>query len=157
MPLPETVETYGYFITEAEKLDIAYITLMRYALGSDVEIDGRCLPLTPTRGALIYKYLFKGKLRGIEHDVLETFRPFVKNTKLFLNVQVTVEEGEKLVEAGKIDGIFIGFYWITHPDLLKRVLHGKPLDNIPDIPHLQSKNESGDLSVGYTDYPTAVY
>jgi len=137
MPLPETVETYKYFITEAEKLDIAYITLVRYARASNVEIDG--------------------KLRGIEHDVLETFRPFVKNTKLFLNVQVTVEEGENLVAAGKIDGIFIGFNWITHPDLLKRVLHGKPLDNIPDIPHLQSKNESGDWSIGYTDYPTAVY
>ena len=102
-------------------------------------------------------FRFKGQLRGIQHDVLETFRPFIKNTKLFLNVQLTVEEGEKLVAAGKIDGIFIGFNWITHPDLVKRVLHGKPLDNIPDIQHLQSKNESGDWSVGYTDYPTAVY
>ena len=41
MPLPETVETYKYFITEAEKLDLAYITLVRY--GADVEIDGWCL------------------------------------------------------------------------------------------------------------------
>ena len=43
MPLPETVETYKYFITEAEKLDLAYITLVRYASASDVEIDGQCL------------------------------------------------------------------------------------------------------------------
>ena len=42
MPLPETVETYKYFITEAEKLDLAYITLVRYASASDVEIDGQC-------------------------------------------------------------------------------------------------------------------
>jgi len=137
MALPETVETYKYFITEAEKLDLAYITLVRYVRASDVEIDG--------------------KIRGIEHDVLETFRPFVKNTKLFLNGQVTPEEGEKLAAAGKIDGIFIGFNWITHPDLVKRVLHGKRLNNIPDIAHLYNKNESGDWSVGYTDYPTAVY
>jgi 2,4-dienoyl-CoA reductase-like NADH-dependent reductase (Old Yellow Enzyme family) len=135
MPLPETVETYNYFITEAEKLDLAYIVLVRY--GGDLEIDG--------------------KIRGIKHDVLETFSPSVKNTKLFLNVQVSAEEGEKLVSAGKIDGIFIGFNWITHPDVVKRVLHGKPLNNIPDIPHLQTKSESGDWGVGYTNYPTAVY
>jgi 2,4-dienoyl-CoA reductase-like NADH-dependent reductase (Old Yellow Enzyme family) len=96
-------------------------------------------------------------LRATQHDVLETFRPFVKNTKLFLNTGLTVEEGEQLIEAGKIDGIFIGFNWITHPDLLKRVLHGKPLNNIPDIQHLQTKTEAGDWSVGYTDYPTADY
>ena len=89
--------------------------------------------------------------------MLETFRPFVQNTKLFINSQVTAEEGEKLVAAGKVDGIFIGFNWITHPDLVKRVIHGKPLNNIPDFPHLQTKSESGDWSIGYTDYPTAVY
>ena len=43
MPLPETVETYKYFITEAEKLDIAYIVLVRYSGLLDVEFDGRCL------------------------------------------------------------------------------------------------------------------
>lgn len=97
-------------------------------------------------------------MRGIEHDVLETFRPFVKNTKFFLNVRLTVEEGEKLVAAGKIDGIFIGFDWVTHPDLLKRVLHGKPLDNVPDMKYMQTRNEeTGDWVVGYMDYPTAVY
>ena len=54
MPLPETVETYKYFITEAEKLDLAYITLVRYARQSDVEIDGWCLSfLFPTKRALI--------------------------------------------------------------------------------------------------------
>jgi len=137
MPLPDTVETYKYFITEVEKLDVAYITLVRYSPTLDVEFDG--------------------KKRATQHDVLETFRPFVKTSKLFLNAGVTVEEGEQLIAAGKVDGIFIGFNWITHPDLLKRVLHSKPLDNIPDIPHLQTKSEGGDWSVGYTDYPVAVY
>ena len=46
MPLQETVETYGYFITEAEKLDIAYIALVRYGSAFDVEIDGWYLPLS---------------------------------------------------------------------------------------------------------------
>ena len=43
MPIPDTVETYKYFITEAEKLDLAYITLMRYSAALDPEIDGECL------------------------------------------------------------------------------------------------------------------
>ena len=62
-----------------------------------------------------------------------------------------------LVASGKIDGIFIGLNWITHPDLVKRVVHGKPLNNIPDIAHLHPVNGSDDWSIGYTDYPTAVY
>ena len=155
MPLPETVETYKYFITEAEKLDLAYIVLVRYGRPFDPQFDGWSFSLslsskhnsTPS----------KGKLRGTRHDVLETFRPFVKNTKLIVNSGVTFEEGEQLVATGRVDAILIGFNWITHPDLLKRVLHGKPLDNIPDMTHLQTKSEAGDWSVGYTDYPTALY
>ena len=40
MTLEDTAETYKYFITEAEKLNLAYITLARYIAGYDVEIDG---------------------------------------------------------------------------------------------------------------------
>ena len=43
MPIPETVETYKYFITEAEKLDLAYIVLVRYSSVLDLVFDGRCL------------------------------------------------------------------------------------------------------------------
>ena len=42
MPLPDTEETYKYFITEAEKLDLSYIALVRYVPGGDMEIDGGC-------------------------------------------------------------------------------------------------------------------
>jgi len=50
--------------------------------------------------------------------------------------------------------VVIGFQFITHPDLVKRVLHGKPLDNVPDFAHLQwGKNADEDMSKGYTDYP----
>ena len=105
----------------------------------------------------LIKLLQKGKLRATQHDVLGTFRPFIKKAKLFLNGAVTVEEGDQLIAAGKIDAIFIGFDWIAHPDLLKRVLHGKPLNNVPDITHLHARSEAEDWSVGYTDYPVAVY
>jgi hypothetical protein len=100
---------------------------------------------------------FEGKKRGIQHDVLESYRPYIKNAKIFLNANVTAEEADPLIAAGKIDGAVIGFSWITHPDLAKRVLHGKALDNIPDIPHLQGGKGDNDWAVGYTDYPVAVY
>ena len=46
MPLQETLDTYRYFITEADKLHLSYITLVRYVPHADVEIDGE-LPGIP--------------------------------------------------------------------------------------------------------------
>ena len=100
-------------------------------------------------------FFFSGKKRATVHDVLESYRPVIKNTKLFLNGGISPPEGAELVESGKVDGVFLGFPWITHPDVVNRVQNGKPLDNPPDFLHLQ-KGEDGDLSVGYTDYPAAV-
>jgi 2,4-dienoyl-CoA reductase-like NADH-dependent reductase (Old Yellow Enzyme family) len=40
MPLQETLDTYRYFISEADKLNLSYITLVRYVAHADVEIDG---------------------------------------------------------------------------------------------------------------------
>jgi len=40
MPLLETLDTYRYFITEADKLNLSYITLVRYVPHMDFEIDG---------------------------------------------------------------------------------------------------------------------
>lgn len=96
-------------------------------------------------------------LRGTNHDVLESYRPYIKNAKLFLNADVLPEEGEQLVSSGKVDGIFIGIPFISHPDLVKRVLHGKPLDNALDIQHLQTNKSTTDWRTGYTDYPSADY
>ena len=98
-----------------------------------------------------------GVKRATQHDILESYRPYIKNAKLILNGGILPDEGEALVASGKVDAICIGFNWITHPDLAKRVEHGKPLDNIPDIKHLQTKAGEEDWAKGYTDYPTAVY
>ncbi|KAF8882046.1 hypothetical protein CPB84DRAFT_1751013 [Gymnopilus junonius] len=68
-----------------------------------------------------------------------------------------LEEGAKLIASGEVDAIGIGLNFIMHPDLVKRVEHGKPLDNAPDMQHLQTNKDSGDWSTGYTDYPLAVY
>ena len=45
MPLQETLDTYSYFITEADKLNLAYFTLVRYQPSPlDVEFDGTYFP-----------------------------------------------------------------------------------------------------------------
>ncbi|KAF5311037.1 hypothetical protein D9619_008127 [Psilocybe cf. subviscida] len=135
MPLQEALNTYSYFITEADKLNLAYFALLRYHPFFDIEIDG--------------------KHRGTKMDVLESFRPYVKNAKLIINSNVTPEEGEELVVAGKVDAIAIGFNYITHPDLVERVKAGKPLDNQADWGHMQTNKNSDDWATGYTDYPRA--
>ncbi|PPQ89268.1 hypothetical protein CVT25_001352 [Psilocybe cyanescens] len=135
MPLQETLDTFSYFITEAEKLNLAYFTLVRYAEAFDVVLDG--------------------KRRATKFDVLDAFRPYIKKAKLFLNAGVTPEEGSELVEAGKVDAIVIGFNYVTHPDVAQRVFRNIPLNNVPDIKHMQTKGDA-DWSTGYTDYPTAV-
>jgi len=76
---------------------------------------------------------------------------------LFLNAGILPAEGEELVASGKVDAISNGFSWITHPDLAKRVEHGKPLDNILDSHRLQTRAGDDDWAKGYTDYPIAVY
>jgi 2,4-dienoyl-CoA reductase-like NADH-dependent reductase (Old Yellow Enzyme family) len=82
----------------------------------------------------------------------------IKNAKTFLNGGVTPREGDELIMSGKIDGIFIGTMWITHPDLAKRVEHGKPLDNPLDIKHLYGNGASvEEQRIGYTNYPEATY
>ncbi|TFK36395.1 hypothetical protein BDQ12DRAFT_686825 [Crucibulum laeve] len=136
MPLQETLDTYSYFITEADKLNLAYITLVRYSAMTDVEFEWK---------------------RATYHDIVESYRHLIKNAKVFVNAGVTPEEGAKLISSGTADAISIGFSWITHPDLVKRIQHGKPLNNIPDFPHLQWGKSEKDLRVGYTDYPEAEY
>ena len=41
MPLNETIETYGYLLKEAEKLDLAYFCFLRFTEDFDAVIEGR--------------------------------------------------------------------------------------------------------------------
>ncbi|KAJ6462497.1 hypothetical protein C8R45DRAFT_1178158 [Mycena sanguinolenta] len=136
MPLPDTVETFGYLLREVEKLGLAYVALVRY---------------NPARDPM-----FDGKLRGTAHDVLATFRPFLPTTPIFINGGVTPAEAESLVASGTVAGVFIGVPWISHPDVAKRIKAGKPLDNAVDMELLYGK-EGVNLAVGYLDYKEAVY
>ncbi|KAF7367405.1 Artemisinic aldehyde Delta(11(13)) reductase [Mycena sanguinolenta] len=136
MPLEETIETYNYFISEADKLGLSYFCLLRY------------LP--------IHDMFFDGKGRATQHDVISTFRPVIKNAKVFGNGGFTPAEAEEMVSAGTLDGVMFGIPYIAHPDLAKRVLHGKPLDNVPDF-HTFYGDPSIPAEKGFTDYPTASY
>jgi hypothetical protein len=40
MPLQETIDTYQYFISQADNLDLGYICLVRYIPAIDPIIDG---------------------------------------------------------------------------------------------------------------------
>ncbi|KAJ6547016.1 hypothetical protein B0H19DRAFT_1304703 [Mycena capillaripes] len=136
MPLQETIDTFGYFLREADKLGLSYVTLVRYSAALDPEFDG--------------------KKRSTQHDVVATFHPFLTKTPIFVNCGVTPEEAEQLVSSGTAAGVFFGFAMVTHPDVAKRIKAGKPLDNAPNFAHLYGA-EGVDNAIGYTDYPEAVY
>ncbi|KAJ6569576.1 flavoprotein NADH-dependent oxidoreductase [Mycena capillaripes] len=131
MPLKETIETFSYFIAEADKLRPSYIILARYLPILDFEVDG--------------------KNRSTPHDVVSTYRPVVKNAKLFSNGGFTSEEAEDMISAGTLDGVLFGVPWIAHPDFAKRVQHGKPLDNTPDWKTFYG-NIDTPPQLGFTDY-----
>ncbi|KAJ7589870.1 hypothetical protein C8J56DRAFT_936383 [Mycena floridula] len=134
MPLQETLDTFSYFITEADKLKLSYICLARPSAMLD-----------PTG-------------RGTAHDVVESYRHLIKHAKAFYNADFTPEEAAALVESGKADGVFFGRLFINHPDLAKRIEFGKPLDNPIDYMTLYGtgKDEVTEAK-GYTDYPAATY
>lgn len=158
MPLQEAIDTYSYFITEADKLNLSYITLLRYHPFLDFEYDGTSARNQVPRFRILTNTTFlSGVKRATRHDVLETYSPYFKNTKLILNAGVLPEEGEELVASGKVDAISIGTNWIAHPDLAKRVEHGKPLDNVLDTKRLYTNAGDDDWAKGYTDYPVAAH
>jgi len=136
MPLQETLDTFTYFISEADKLGLSYIVLLRYVESLDP--------------------VFDGKGRAIQHDVVASYRHLIKNSKLFINGTVLPAEGAELVKSGTVDVVSIGFNYVAHPDLTKRVQYNKPLDNQTDFAHLYGAGRE-DLHIGYTDYPEAKY
>ncbi|KAJ6469260.1 hypothetical protein C8R45DRAFT_1016508 [Mycena sanguinolenta] len=137
MPLEEdTVETFNHLLSEADKLRLSYITLSRYI--PDLE-DHKI-----------------GAGSSTTHDVLSAYTKLITNAKIFIDGGVTAKEAEELVKSGKVDGVFFGMCWLTHPDLAKRIRHGKRTENTAVISHLY-----GDANVepylGYTDYPSVTY
>ncbi|KAJ7669140.1 hypothetical protein B0H17DRAFT_1162245 [Mycena rosella] len=79
MPLPETIETFGYLLREVDKLGLAYVTLMRYSA------------------------INAGKKRDTPHDVLaEELVDGVVVSGLFIGLsRITHPDLGKHIQAGK--------------------------------------------------------
>jgi len=75
MPLDETIETFSYFISEIDKLGIAYINITRFVPDTDPEFDG-----------------------SAEHEVIETYAHLFKNAKLFAGGGYTGEEAAAAIK-----------------------------------------------------------
>ncbi|KAK7455750.1 hypothetical protein VKT23_010782 [Stygiomarasmius scandens] len=140
MPLQETLNTLGYFITEADKLSLSYFLLLRYMESFDPIIEG--------------------KRRGTNHDVVETWKPFIKNCHLFVNGGFTPQEASDLIVSGKVAGVFFARPFIANPDFPKRLLHGVALNAEIDMKKLYGPSDGSilkeaELRKGYTDYPDA--
>lgn len=151
MPLQETVETYSYFISEADKLNVSYITLARYV---PYLSEGLHINFDKLIAFLIIN--LPGKDAPTRHDLLATYGKLIRNARTFIVGGVTAEEADELVKTGQVDGVFFGLAWLTHPDLGKRIRHGKRIDNMLAIPHLYG-DVNVDPKLGYTDYPAVTY
>ncbi|KAJ7737724.1 hypothetical protein B0H16DRAFT_1695014 [Mycena metata] len=138
MPLQETIDTFSYFISEADKLRLSYITLFRYIPRLDPIIDE------------------SRKERGTSHELLSTYAKLTTNAKIFIVGGVTPEEAEMLVRTNQVHGVFFETSWLTHPDLAKRIRHGKSINNMLAVPHLYGDVDV-DPRIGYTDYSAVTY
>jgi hypothetical protein len=78
----------------------------------------------------------------------------IKNSKFIINGALVPEEGAEFVRTGTADALSFGITYLTHPDLAKRVLYSKPLDNVTNVGRLYGAGHK-DLRLGYTDYPAA--
>src|SRR5271170_6008026 len=51
-----------------------------------------------------------GKMRGTKHDVWGTYLHLIKNSKRFLNGDISIDEAERLVRDGTGDVVIFGRY-----------------------------------------------
>ncbi|KAF5365076.1 hypothetical protein D9758_010986 [Tetrapyrgos nigripes] len=118
MPLEDTLETFTYFITEADKLNLAYMMFLRYEDTKD-EVYEVSLHIHS-----YWRLGISGKTRGTPHNVIQTYKPLVLNYKFFTSQSYTVREAAQHISSGKVDGVFLGTAWIANPDLPKRIQFG---------------------------------
>ncbi len=105
MPLQETLDTFTYFISEAGKMKLAYITLIRHNPVFDPLVDG--------------------KHRGTPHDIIKTYAPLVKESLVFGNSDFTPEEAVAVIAHRQLSAVVFGQPWIRNPDYAQRIEQGK--------------------------------
>ncbi len=134
MPLDEQIAQFTYYITEIDKLGIAYFQLVRYAEKMDPTYDEKEGP------------------RGTKHDVIATYTPLIKNAKILLNGNYDAKEADETIKNGTAAGIVFGTPWISNPDYYERAqLDIELADGNPKTFYVgEPENKTG-----YTDYPFA--
>ncbi|THU98421.1 FMN-linked oxidoreductase [Dendrothele bispora CBS 962.96] len=140
MTLEDTIETFSYFVTEADKLELAYMMFLRYDESHDPIIDG--------------------KRRATKHDMIENYRSLLKYSNFFVNGGYTPVEAAELISSNKVDGVFFARPWIANPDFPNRIKFGLGMNEI-DMKRLYGPKDGRvlgeeELAKGYTDYPLAV-
>ncbi|MEZ7829609.1 alkene reductase [Brachymonas denitrificans] len=123
-PYDETAQTYLYLAGEMANREVAYIHLMDQHLGQGRE-----------------------DVSGINLDFLQLMRAAYPRGALILAGNMTLETGNRLLEAGVLDLVGFGQPFISNPDLVARLRNGWPLAQ-PD-----RKTYYGGGAEGYTDYP----
>ena len=156
MPIKDTLETFGYFIKEADKLEIAYIILVRYDASQAPVFDGKPpLPIILYNNNNNNNNWAIGVVRGTDHDMIQSYKPFFKHAKFILNLGLSPDEAEALIKDGKIDAAMFGSLWISNPDVARRIEKGIPLREDIDWVNVYGHGVGGDQRKGYTDYPFA--
>lgn len=75
-------------------------------------------------------------------------------TALFLNGDISAEEGETLLAQGVGDVIVFGRPWISNPDFAHRIFQGKVLNEASDPKYWQAC-KGDDPNTDYTDFSSA--
>ena len=177
MPLPDTIQTFTYYISQLASLKIAYVQFLRNFPLMEITV-----PVHPHVKNVNAPHPEQGFRRSTPHDVLAIYGGLVKPlpsvleghseeafrgaampkpeydsknptpTRLFINAGVQPDEAESLIEKGVVDAAVFGMPWISNPDFQKRIERGLPLNMNVDFKTLYHGID-GDLRAGYTTYP----
>lgn len=179
MPLPDTIMTFSYFLTQVSAMKPAYVQLVRYISIMDVPLlaDPSVKQAEDTHPTQELK-------RGTPHDVLAVYGGIIKPlpfalkehaeeqirgpampaaeldklnptpTRLFVNGGLQPDEAEELVAAEVVDAAVFGTLWIGTPDLEYRIEKGIPVNMQPDVKTFYGA-PGDDQRVGYTTFPFA--
>jgi uncharacterized protein (DUF934 family) len=100
---PESLlETFKYYITQLDALNIAWMQITQYNAYGDAKLGGQP--------------------QGYDHDVVATYGPLVKNSNFLANCGYTAETGEEELKnkSRNVKGMVYGSAWIANPDLFMR-------------------------------------
>ncbi|KIP12894.1 hypothetical protein PHLGIDRAFT_61447, partial [Phlebiopsis gigantea 11061_1 CR5-6] len=139
MPLPDTIMTFTYYITQLASMKPAYVQLLRYVPFLDAPVESSS------------DKVFK---RGVPHDVLAYDSKNPSPTRVFINGGLNLDEAEKLISDGVVDAAVFGCLWLANPDLQKRVEKRVPLNGNLDFRTFYDTVDN-DPRTGYSDYPEA--